>query len=79
MNENEPVESSANMRKIVVKGHYTYLAPEEWDIQIGDIVILPPGASRRRWQGEVTGFESSYDGPIKQVIGLIKKGGHGHT
>lgn len=77
MNENEPVEDVTGLQRIVVKGRYTYLVPQEWQVEIGDTVILPPGASRQRWQGEVTALESSYDGPTKQAIALIKKGRHG--
>lgn len=53
------------MKRVMVN-QWTY--ETDLDLQVGDVVELPPGRSEENWVGTVTALQSHYDGPCKQVI-----------
>jgi hypothetical protein len=60
-------------QKIVVNENYTYLSGE-FDVKVGDTVILPSSFKGSDWQGTVTAIGSNYDGDdCKTILGVVQK------
>ena len=57
------------MKRIVVSDKYTY--ETDLPVKVGDTVVLPGRGAKANWQGVVTALESKYDGPCKQVVGVV--------
>jgi len=60
-------------QKIVVEQSYTYLSGE-FDVKVGDTVIVPCSFEGSEWQGTVTAIGSDYDGDCKTILGVVQKG-----
>lgn len=43
-------------------------------VNVGDTVILPPGATDNEWRGEVTSLTSDYKGTHKTILGVVING-----
>jgi hypothetical protein len=59
-------------KKIVVNKNHTYLSGE-FDVKVGDTVIVPSSFNGSEWQGTVTAIGSDYDGDCKTILGLVQK------
>jgi hypothetical protein len=65
-------------QKIVVNKNYTYLSGE-FDVKVGDTVIVPSSFKGSEWQGTVTAIGSAtttaldYDGDCKTILGVVQK------
>jgi len=59
-------------QKIVVNENYTYLSGE-FDVKVGDTVIVPSSFKGSEWQGTVTAIGSNYDGDCKTILGVVQK------
>jgi hypothetical protein len=65
-------------KKIVVNEKFTYLSGE-FDVKVGDTVIVPSGFKGSEWQGTVTAIGSAtttaldYDGDCKTILGVVQK------
>lgn len=57
------------MKRVVVGNKYTY--ETELPVEIGQKVRLP-GRGSGHFDAEVTALESTYDGPCKQIMGIVK-------
>jgi hypothetical protein len=66
-------------QKIVVNKNYTFLSGE-FDVKVGDTVIVPSSFEGYKWQGTVTAIGSAtttaldYDGDCKTILGVVQKG-----
>lgn len=54
--------------KVVVDDKYSYEC--DFEVAIGDLVVLPSAKTFKTWIGKITGFESNYTGPMKKVLGI---------
>ncbi len=59
-------------QKIVVNEKFTYLSGE-FDVKVGDTVIVPSSFKGSEWQGTVTAIGSDYDGDCKTILGVVQK------
>jgi hypothetical protein len=59
-------------QKIVVNKNYTFLSGE-FDVKVGDTVIVPSSFKGSEWQGTVTAIGSDYDGDCKTILGVVQK------
>jgi hypothetical protein len=59
-------------QKIVVNKNFTYLSGE-FDVKVGDTVIVPSSFKGSEWQGTVTAVGSDYDGDCKTILGVVQK------
>ena len=59
-------------QKIVVNKNHTYLSGE-FDVKVGDTVIVPCSFEGSEWQGNVTAIGSDYDGDCKTILGVVQK------
>lgn len=59
-------------KKIVVNKNHTYLSGE-FDVKVGDTVIVPSSFNGSEWQGTVTAIGSDYDGDCKTILGVVQK------
>lgn len=58
-----------SMRKVVVNSKYTY--ETDLDVNPGDIVLCPPGASGAAFEAVVTRLSSDYAGPCKRLLRIV--------
>ena len=58
--------------KIVVNDMYTYYSGE-FDVKVGDTVIVPSNFKGSDWQATVTAIGSNYDGDCKTILGVVQK------
>jgi len=57
--------------KVVIDEKYSYEC--DFEVVIGDLVVLPSAKNFKTWVGKITGFESNYTGPIKKVLEIHKR------
>ena len=58
--------------KIIVNDMYTYYSGE-FDVKVGDTVIVPSNFKGSEWQATVTAIGSNYDGDCKTILGVVQK------
>lgn len=57
--------------KVVIDEKYSYEC--DFEVVIGDLVVLPSAKNFKTWVGKITGFESNYTGPMKKVMEIHKR------
>ena len=56
-------------QKIVVNDKYTYLTGQ-FDVKVGDVVLLPSRFDAANWEGTVTAIGSEYDGDCQTILSV---------
>lgn len=52
--------------KVIVDDKWSYEC--DFEVHVGDRVVLPSAKTFNTWIGTITGFNSDYKGPMKKVL-----------